>query len=280
MGVREAGCRGVGHSGAGHPSRSLNDNMGMKKHGHPRSKKGGKTGAKQKHSTPAQRRARNRLGAFSRMWSELTEEQRTAWRRRAKEADRLVRQGQYYRLEAQPLFNKLNSVLALCEREPLTDPPPQPKFGPNPVRAFDITGTGDGIALKLSVSGSPAEDIMVFASPPYSAGRSFCADFRFLGLLPTPVEHVSDITRLYIEKYGVPPVNTRVFIRVWQQVDGWECRGQMRIFDALVKSEGGAAGGQTGWPSGWKKGIRTRGVRERYKRVTRAIQETIACATP
>ena len=254
MGVWEAGCRGARHSGAKHPSRSLKDNMGMKKRNHSGRKQGGKPGAKQKRRTTAQRRARNDLGRFSRMWSELTEEQRTAWRRRAREMDRLVRNGQYYRLEAQPLFNKLNSVLALCGREPLTDPPPQPKFGPNPVRAFDITGTGDGIALKLSVSGSPAGDILVFASPPYSAGRSFCADFRFLGLLPTPVEHLSDITRLYIEKYGVPPANTRVFIRVWQQVDGWECRGQMRIFDALVKPEGGPAGGQKIGRAGGKKG--------------------------
>ncbi len=226
----------------------------MKKQSRSKSGKSGEADGKKAIRTAAQRRARKQLAGSSRRWSELTEDQRTAWRRRAREMDRLVRQGQYYRLQAQPLFNKLNSVLALCKRKPLTDPPPHPKFGPNVVRAFQITGTGDGIALKLSVSGTPAEDIMVFASPPYSAGRSFCADFRFLGLLPTPVEHVSDITRLYVKKYGVPPANTRVFIRVWQQVDGWECRGQMRIFDALVEPGGGAVSGQQGRRAGGRKG--------------------------
>jgi len=188
------------------------------------------------------------------MWRELTQEQRTAWRLGADETDRLVRQGRYYRLTGQQLFNKINSVLALCEREPRTTPPPKPQFGPNPVGALTIGRVGDGLALTLSVRGSPAEDIMVFASPPYSAGRGYCRDYRFLGLLPAPVEQVSDITRLYIKKYGVPPTNTRVFIRAWQQVDGWECRGQMRLTNALVPANGGVAHGPRNSRADGKKG--------------------------
>ena len=149
----------------------------MKKSVRSGSKKGADVDARSQRRTAAQRRARQHLGQFSGMWSQLTEEQRTAWRQRASETGRLVRNGQYYRLGGQQLFNKT------------------------------------------------AGDIMVFASPPYSAGRAYCRDYRFLGLLPAPVEHVSDITRLYIRKYGVPPANTRIFIRAWQQVDGWECRG-------------------------------------------------------
>ena len=216
--------------------------------------KGGDSGASKQRRTAAQRRARQHLGQFSGMWRQLTEEQRTAWRRRASEVGRLVRNGLYYHLGGQQLFNKINSVLALCGHEPLTDPPPQPRFGPNPVGALTISSAGDGLTLKLSVCGSPAEDIMVFASPPYSAGRGYCRDYRFLGLLPAPVEQVSDITRLYIKKYGVPPANTRVFIRAWQQVDGWECRGQMRLTNALVPANGGVADGQRGGRAGGKKG--------------------------
>jgi hypothetical protein len=93
---------------------------------------------------------------------------------------------------------------------------------------------GDGVALKLGVSGLPAKDIMVFASPPSKAGWQYCGDYRFLGLLPLPVKGWSDITRLYFKKFGVPPPHTRVFIRTWQQVDGWEDRGQMQLTNALV----------------------------------------------
>ena len=76
----------------------------------------------------------------------------------------------------------------------------------------------------------------------------------FLGLTPAPVEHVSDITRLYIRKYGVPPANTRNFIRAWQQVEGWECRGQMPLTGALVPARVWVLRGQRAIRAGGKKG--------------------------
>jgi len=194
----------------------------------------GDAGAGRRHPTAAQCRAREDLGRFSRMWSELTEDQRTAWRRRVDQVGRLRRLGRYYRLNAQQLFNKLNTVLSLCDQEPLADPPPLPKFGPNPVGTLTITRVGHDLTLKLTLSGPLAEDIMVFASPPFRAGRGYCSDYRFIGLLPASAEHAGEITRLYIRKYGVPPPNTRIFIRAWQQVDGWERRGQMWLTNALV----------------------------------------------
>ena len=206
----------------------------MKKRIRSRSGKSGKPDRRKTRRTAAQRRARQNLGRFSAMWSDQTQEQRTTWRQRADESDRLVRHGQYYRLTAQQLFNKLNSVLALCEREPFNEAPQRPSFGPNPVGPLAITRDAESLALKLSVRGTPAGDIMVFASPPQKAGRAYCGDYRFIGLLPAPVKHFSDIARLYIRKYGVPLANTRIFIRTWQQVDGWECRGQMHLTDALV----------------------------------------------
>ena len=83
---------------------------------------------------------------------------------------------------------------------------------------------------------------MVFGSPPQNAGRAYCGDYRFLGLLPAPIEGVSDITRLYIKKFGVPPDNSRVFIRAWQVVDGWENWALAQITDALVPTRSGQVG--------------------------------------
>ena len=65
---------------------------------------------------------------------------------------------------------------------------------------------------------------------------------------------MSDITRLYIKKYGVPPANTRMFIRTWQQVDGWEYRGQMRLTNALVPPRDWVLHGQRASRAGGKKG--------------------------
>ena len=216
----------------------------MTKHNHSGSKKGvgwdGRT-----RRTAAQRRAQQGLTQSSQGWNDLlTEEQRIAWRRLAEFLPRRVRKGRFYRLRGHQVFRAINMVLTLLGRQPRTDPPPEPKFGVNPPVTLRIKGTSRGPTLKLIVSGTPTADIMVFASPPWKAGRTYCGDYRFIGLLPAPVEHVSDITRLYLKKFGVPPPNTRVFIRTWQVVDGWEDRGQMHLTDALVPIPGAGAGGR------------------------------------
>jgi hypothetical protein len=234
--VKQTVCGAAGPSatGAGSPNRSRKDKSGMKKSNHSTSRKGGLPGAKPKRNTPAQKRSFKDLAQTSRGWRELTEDQRIDWRRRAEGVRTRTRRRRSRPLKGQQLFNKINSVLALLGRERRTEPPPEPRFGPNPVSAFTITGAGKSLALKLRVSGPLVEEIMVFASPPLSAGRGYCGDFRFLGLLPAPVECLSDITRLYLKKFGVPPPDSRIFIRVWQEVDGWECRAQMRQANALV----------------------------------------------
>ena len=195
--------------------------------------------------TAAQRRSQRGLTQCSQGWNDLlTEDQRIAWRRLAASLPRRVRKGRFYRLRGHQVFRAINMVLALLGRPPRTDPPPQPKFSVNPPVTLRIKGASRGPTLKLIVSETPTADIMVFASPPWKAGRTYCGDYRFIGLLPAPVEHVSDITRLYVKKFGVPPPNTRVFIRTWQVVDGWEDRGQMKLTNALVPIPAAEAAGQ------------------------------------
>jgi hypothetical protein len=222
--------RAVNEDGSGGAGRKLY----MKKHDHSGIKQGGGRDGRKRH-TAAQLRTQQTMTQFSKGWSErLTEDQRTAWRRLAEALPRRVRQGRWYRLRGHQVFRAINTVLALLGREPRTDPSPEPKFGVNPQVTLQIKGTRRGPTLKLIVKGTPSADIMVFASPPWKAGRTYCGDYRFIGLLPTPVKGWSDITRLYIKKFGMPPPNTRVFIRTWQVVDGWEDRAQMHLTNALV----------------------------------------------
>ena len=45
--------------------------------------------------------------------------------------------------------------------------------------------------------------------------------FTILGLLPAPEAGFSDFTALYVAKYGVPPADSKDFVRTVQQINGW-----------------------------------------------------------
>jgi len=95
-------------------------------------------------------------------------------------------------------------------------------FGLNPVGQLIITNGEGGVRLLLNVTAPVAEDIMVFGQAPSSSGRRKRRNVSYLGLLPVPQAGLSDITDLYIARYGEPAVGQRVFIVTRQQKDGWE----------------------------------------------------------
>jgi hypothetical protein len=161
--------------------------------------------------TPAQLLRRAGFGRPSARWRALTNNQRAAWRSRADSPA-----GGFN------LFVQINSNLAQVGLDPVVAPPEYPAFSVNPVGDLTITNTADVIALKLSVPTAPARYTLVQGTAPCSPGMSFPPRFYFLGLLPDPVAGLSDITALYVARFGVPPVNKRVFIRTVQQADGWK----------------------------------------------------------
>lgn len=213
----------------------------------------GKPSTEYRH-TSARRRSCKNMKKFSRLWNEISEEQRDGWRRRAAQVHSRPRLGISGALTGQTLIVKINTVLAICGYKPLMDAPPIPRFLLNPVAGLTITNDQEGLALKLRLSERPTQDIMVFASPPRSRGQVFCETYAFLGLVPAPVECESEITRLYIEKYGVPPVGSRVFIRTWPQENGWEGKGLVQITYADVPPKAPVAGRQKGDRARVKRG--------------------------
>ena len=113
------------------------------------------------------------------------------------------------------------------------------KQTPPAIGAFTIVKGSGGLALKLGVPGAPGEHTKVWASPPCNAGRRFNHDFRYLGSLPAPFGGESDLTGLYIVKFGEPPGGKRVFIQIRQHVDVWKDIPAQR--DALVPGKAAAA---------------------------------------
>ncbi|HVM49104.1 MAG TPA: hypothetical protein VMU04_13820 [Candidatus Acidoferrum sp.] len=196
-------------------------------------------GPRKQPGTEAQMEAWRSMAMLSRVWNELEEERREAWRRRAGQVHSRPNLGQYGSLDGRLLFLKINRTLATCWREPALDPPPPPRFRPNPVRGFEIR-LDDGLlvfALKLAPGAKretpEGEDIMVFSWAPYNPGAATNTSYAFLGLLPPPEPGESDISDLYLRKlrlwrmlkhrrYHVPLAGARIFVRVWQQVNGWE----------------------------------------------------------
>jgi hypothetical protein len=175
--------------------------------------------------TPARRRTRGSFGAIAKAWSErLTEEQRQAWVDSGAKVKSYPRLSQSGRLTGEMHFEGINSARARIGREILLWPPERVVFGPNPVEGLTISSDNGRLRLRLRVSGPLAEDIMVFGQAPCSAGRKKWRHGAYLGLLPAPQAGESDITDLYVQKYGQPEPGKKVFIRTRQQKDGWEGR--------------------------------------------------------
>jgi hypothetical protein len=172
--------------------------------------------------TPAQMSIRSNLARVSARWRVLTEEQRGAWTLAAEDVHSRPRLGKSARLTGCQLFIKINCARTAIGLDQFDDPPKVPEFGLNPVGELTITNTRGVIALKLDVPSAPAEHTVVYGSAPCSAGKYFIRQFNILGLLPEPVRGVSDITALYVARYGVPPMGMRVCVRTQQHINGWD----------------------------------------------------------
>lgn len=174
-----------------------------------------------KRPTTAQSRAWGAFGGASFEWGNLTEDQWRGWDEAAREERRRRRWRPGRRFTGQNLFTEINSHQAFLGLSPLLDAPERPAFELDPLGPL-TTGDGrDGLSLKIEVPRMPVGHTLVFGSPPCPAGRRVCRDFRFLGLLPAPERGASDLTELCVKKFGNLPDGSRVFIRIWQQVNGW-----------------------------------------------------------
>ena len=178
-----------------------------------------KTAAHKTVPTPDQRRARAEMSLLSAAWNDLTEEQREAWYVKARTNRRGGRRARARRRSGRRLFFKANFRRLALKQELLSDPPQQESFCPTPLVRLVITNHAGRIALKLRLTVGQAEGVMVSASRPLNAGVMVCRKFTRIGLLPAPKSGMSDITKLYVAKYGVPAVGQKVFIRNQQMKD-------------------------------------------------------------
>lgn len=84
---------------------------------------------------------------------------------------------------------------------------------------------------------------MVSASRPCNAGVTVGGKFCRIGLLPAPERGMSNITALYLAKFGLLPVGKKICIRVRQMND--YMGSVFQTTSAIVPHE-------EGWDGAWK----------------------------
>ena len=206
-----------------------------------------KPAARKKSPTAEQRRAWEEMRTLSAAWNNLTEEQRQAWNDEARTNRRGGHAARSRRRSGRRLFVKVNSRRLALGQGLLAWPPGPESFRATPTARFMITNRGGQIALKLSVTAGQAEGVMVSSWHPCNAGVMVWKKFVRIGLLPPPAGGMSDITRQYVAKYGVPPVGKKIFLRIQQMND--YVGSIVQVISAVVptapKEGGQAKGAQT-----------------------------------
>jgi hypothetical protein len=169
--------------------------------------------------TAEQSRVWEEMRTLSAAWNSLTEEQRQAWNDEARTNRRGGHAARSRQRSGRRLFVKVNSRRLALGQGLLAWPPGPEGFKASPTVRFVVTNRGDRIALKLSVTAGQAEGVMVSSWHPCNAGVMVWRKFVRIGLLPPPTAGMSDITRQYVAKYGVPPVGKKIFLRLQQMND-------------------------------------------------------------
>ncbi|MCX6924908.1 MAG: hypothetical protein NT154_17100 [Verrucomicrobia bacterium] len=199
-----------------------------------------KKGHPKKRFTEARLQSDTSMRVVAEAWNQLTDEQRDRWYVTGPNVPSRKVLGKAGALDGRGFFFKVNIPRARLGQELLLAPPAQADFGQHPAVAFTITNDKWDFAMELTLARAPTEEIMLWASPPCSAGKRRNWDYRVLGLLPTPVEGANNFRRLYAKRFGVPPVGKRVFVRVQQQTNGW--RGKPWEASAVVPPSEGQSG--------------------------------------
>ena len=173
-------------------------------------------------NTLAQLEVRSNFTADSQAFDALTEQQQDTWNVAAAAHQSRPTLGQSGPLTGLQLFQKINATLRLLGLEPVDVPPSNPVFPDNPVGALAITNVDDVVALKLACPGTPPANTIVRATAPQRSGVRSSKAFRVLGVCPAPAQGSCDITNLYVARFGVPPVGSRVFVSTNVTLDGWQ----------------------------------------------------------
>jgi hypothetical protein len=171
--------------------------------------------------TADQQGHRRNILAVSRRWRRLSLEQVGTWRALAASTSFVNDKGKRVRLNCFKLFVSLNTRRADLGLPQFDTAPAKPVFGTSPVVELAVTYPGGKFTLQIRLNGTPEQLILVQGAKPVRSCVRCVQHFPFLGLLPPPIDGWSDITELYVARFGTPKAGTAVWIRTCQHIDGF-----------------------------------------------------------
>jgi hypothetical protein len=125
--------------------------------------------------------------------------------------------GQTYSPTGQQWFIGVNSTLLANQVPILLLPPIISSPGTPSITAIAIS---DLAATITCTAGGPLARLEIWASPPLSQGVSFNKDFRLLKTVPYTTSTPVSFGQEYFDRFGLPPVGSKVIMQVFYQVEG------------------------------------------------------------
>jgi len=162
-------------------------------------------------ASPKQTAIRQAFAELSRTWRTLTNAQRESWSSLGDQLKKKDSLGQVYSLTGLQIYQSFNMIRKLISLDPLTT---APVLGSTWIPVLDHVSAEPGemnVTLTQAVQSQKA--LLVYASPPLSAGRQFNKIYRFMGYIEENEDNL-DFTTSYIEAFGAPRVGQVVWIRM------------------------------------------------------------------
>ena len=176
---------------------------------------------------------RSGLKQCAQAYDQLTDAQQKAWVSAALKIKSRPTLGQGGPLTGLQLFVRINAAAMTTGAEMVQVPPAVPAPQATGVTGVTVTAAG-GVVTKIELvcGGEPPENTMLWGCAPQYSGVTRPVGPRYLGTLNAPVAGKIDITAIYVAKFGAPPLNSRVFVQVNTNQNGWE--GLRETFNARV----------------------------------------------
>src|ERR1035441_3066429 len=170
-----------------------------------------KQGRRPRGPTAAQRLGTAALTQVMKLWEDLSDEERLAWRVQAK----------LRRSNGISYFKHINLRRARRGEELARVPPQSKPYDGQPVlKGLHISNRGGWPTLTLQFRRKPTARMTVWGSRPCNRGVERPAKCPRLGWLRVPKDGVIDITAQYFQKHWTQLAGKRIFIRVRPEVDG------------------------------------------------------------